>query len=77
MTTVTRSVLLALAAFELILGMKPAWGKAGSLDPTFGQNGVTVTNFAKLALSSLTPSNCNPMARSWYWSQLAGEKRGF
>jgi uncharacterized delta-60 repeat protein len=49
MTTVTRSVLLALAAFELILGMKPAWGKAGSLDPTFGQNGVTVTNFAKFS----------------------------
>jgi uncharacterized delta-60 repeat protein len=41
-----RSILPGLLALDLIFGVKPACGAAGSLDPTFGKGGVTVTSFA-------------------------------
>jgi uncharacterized delta-60 repeat protein len=42
----TRSVLPGLLIFGLVSSVESAWAAAGSLDPTFGQSGVTVTNFA-------------------------------
>lgn len=42
----TRSVLPGLLIFGLVMSVQSAWAAAGSLDPTFGRGGVTVTNFA-------------------------------
>jgi uncharacterized delta-60 repeat protein len=42
----TRSVLPGLLVFGLVVWVKSAWAAAGSLDPTFGRGGVTITNFA-------------------------------
>ena len=41
-----RSILPGLLVLGLIIGAKPACAAAGSLDPTFGNGGVTVTSVA-------------------------------
>jgi uncharacterized delta-60 repeat protein len=51
----TRSVLPALCVLGLLVGVKSAYPAAGSLDPTFGNGGVTVTSFG-------SSSNVSPLA---------------
>jgi hypothetical protein len=41
----TRSLLPGLLVLSLVVGVKSASAAAGSLDPTFGSGGVTITNF--------------------------------
>jgi len=42
----TRIVLPSLLLYGCLVGVNSAWAAAGSLDPTFGSGGVTITNFA-------------------------------
>lgn len=42
----TRIVLPGLLLYGCLVGVNSAWAAAGSLDPTFGIGGVTITSFA-------------------------------
>ncbi len=52
MNKYARPALLGLLAFGGILGSNPSWAAAGSLDPTFGANGVTVTTMVGASSST-------------------------